>query len=89
VKEAALLGKASIVCAGVGDFDEYLQNGHNAFVVPRSIDGSELAEVLRKAYHQPDLLRTLGTAVQQAVLERFAITAESLQPYLALAETLH
>ena len=49
VKEMALLGKTAIVCQGVGDFDEYLVHGRNAFLVPRSTDGSEIAAILRRS----------------------------------------
>ena len=35
VKEAALLRKPAIVCKGVGDFEDYIQNGRNSFLVDK------------------------------------------------------
>ena len=55
VKEMALLGKTGIVCQGVGDFDDYLEHGRNAFLVPRSTNGSEIAEILRDVYSEPSV----------------------------------
>jgi glycosyltransferase involved in cell wall biosynthesis len=86
VKEVALLGKTAIVCQGVGDFDDYLEDGRNAFLVPRSTDGSEIAAILREVYAAPDRLQTFGESLQATVLERFSAKPESVDRYLALAE---
>ncbi len=74
VKEMALLGKSAIVCEGVGDFDEYLENGRNAFLVPRITDGSEIAEIVRDVYANPARLEALGRSLRATVLERFTIS---------------
>jgi glycosyltransferase involved in cell wall biosynthesis len=86
VKEIALLGKTVIACRGVGDFDDYLENGRNAFLVPRSTDGSEIAEILRDVYSEPTRLDRLGKSLRATVLERFSLKPESVDRYLELAE---
>jgi glycosyltransferase involved in cell wall biosynthesis len=86
VKEMALLGKTAIVCRGVGDFDDYLEHGRNAFLVPRSTDGSDIAAILREVHATPEELENLGQALRTTVLERFRTKPEAVDRYLALAE---
>jgi glycosyltransferase involved in cell wall biosynthesis len=86
VKEMALLGKTSIVCQGVGDFDEYLRHQENAFLVPRSTDGSEIAEILRSVYASPGELDRLGASLRQTVLKRFSVRPERVDRYLELVQ---
>ncbi len=88
VKEMALLGKTAIVCEGVGDFDEYLEDGRNAFLVPRATDGSEIAEMLREIYSNPRRLERLGRSLRTTVLARFGLKSESVDRYLELARPL-
>jgi glycosyltransferase involved in cell wall biosynthesis len=85
VKEMGLLGKTVVACSGVGDFDDYLEHGRNAFLVPRSTDGSEIAEILRGVYSEPSRLNGLGESLRATVLERFSVQPESVDRYLELA----
>jgi glycosyltransferase involved in cell wall biosynthesis len=85
LKEMALLEKTVIACRGVGDFDDYLQDGCNAFLVPRSTDGSEIAQILREVYREPTRLDALGKSLRLAVLQRFSLKPESVDRYLELA----
>jgi glycosyltransferase involved in cell wall biosynthesis len=86
VKEMALLEKTVIACRGVGDFDDYLRDGSNAFLVARSTDGSEIAEILREVYAEPTRLDGLGKSLRAVVLDRFSVKPESVDRYLELAE---
>jgi glycosyltransferase involved in cell wall biosynthesis len=86
VKEMALLGKTVIACEGVGDFDDYLEDGRNAFIVPRTTDRSEIAAILRDVYFEPARLEGLGNSLRAAVLERFGLKPESVDRYLELAD---
>lgn len=85
VKEMALLGKTSMVCQGVGDFDEYLEHGRNAFVVPRSTDGSHMEQILREVHADPEMLTALGASLQATVLSRFGHESDVVLDYLELA----
>jgi glycosyltransferase involved in cell wall biosynthesis len=86
VKEMALAGGTVIACEGVGDFDEYLRNGHNAFLVPRTTDGAEIAQIIRGAYCSPDDLKPLAAALRAAVLDRFGVTPAAVDRYVAIVE---
>jgi glycosyltransferase involved in cell wall biosynthesis len=85
VKEMGLLAKTVIVCEGVGDFDEYLTDGRNAFLVPRTTDGSDIAEVIRGLYGDPSRLQGLGQSLRESVLERFGTNPKTVDRYLELA----
>ena len=85
VKEMGLLAKTVIACEGVGDFDEYLSHGDNAFLVPRNTDGSDIAEIIRGLYGDPSRLRDLGQSLQETVLERFGVNPRTVDRYLELA----
>jgi glycosyltransferase involved in cell wall biosynthesis len=61
------------VCNDVGDFDDYLVNNVNAFVINKDLPGSELEEILRKVYKQKELLGYLGNNLHKKVLETFSI----------------
>lgn len=85
VKEMALLGETALVCSGVGDFDDYIEHGRNGFLVPRTTDGSEIADILREVHRAPEALEAMGSALRAAVLERFSVTPERVARYLELA----
>jgi len=84
VKEMALLGKTAIVCEGVGDFSEYIEDGRNGFMIPRTARPEDLAEVIRTAYNSRERLETLGAALRVEVLERFAVSDRRVADYLEL-----
>jgi glycosyltransferase involved in cell wall biosynthesis len=86
VKEMAMLSKTAIVCDGVGDFGDYVEDGRNGFVVPRSAEPSELADVIRGVYAEPAALTTLGTTLRVDVLERFGVSDARVADYLALLD---
>jgi glycosyltransferase involved in cell wall biosynthesis len=73
VKEVGLLEKPVVVCNDVGDFDDYLVNNVNAFVINKDLPGGELEEILRKIYNQKELLGYLGNNLNKKVLETFSI----------------
>ena len=85
VKEMGLLARTAIVCQGVGDFDDYLEHGRNAYLVPRSTDGSEIAAIVRECCRSPEQLERLGRSLRATVLERFGVTPQAVDRYLELA----
>jgi glycosyltransferase involved in cell wall biosynthesis len=86
VKEVGLVGRTAIVCQGVGDFDDFIESGRNGFLVPRSTDGSEIADALRELYATPDRARTMGALLREAVIRRFSLRPEIVDRYLELVE---
>ena len=87
VKEMALLGKTAIVCRGVGDFDDYIEHGRSGFLVPRTTDGSEIADLIRAIYRSPAQLPKLAGQLRTDVLGRFSLTEERVARYVSLAES--
>lgn len=73
IKEAGLLKKAVICCAAVGDFDQYLVNNDNAFLVHKDRVADEMTAVLLDIYHKKlDAVKT-GAALYNTVISRFTV----------------
>ena len=76
IKEAAMLGKTGVVCKGVGDFDDYLVDKRNAFVVDPNNTLSEMVEALTALFSSVDYrsdLEQMAAILQPEVQERFNI----------------
>jgi glycosyltransferase involved in cell wall biosynthesis len=84
VKEMALLGKPAIVCSGVGDFSDYVEDGRNGFVLPRRTEASDLAAVIRRVYADPAVLASLGAELRVDVLQRFGASEARIDEYVSL-----
>ncbi len=84
VKEAAILEKPSIVCAGVGDFDEYVIHKVSGFVVPKEDPREEVCSVLRECYQHKEDMESIGRNIREAVLKKFTISSV-VGEYLQLA----
>ena len=72
------------VCAGVGDFSDYIVDGVNGFLLP--IEGTEgaIEAVIRKAYADKTALPSLGRKLREDVLGRFSVREETVDQYEAL-----
>jgi glycosyltransferase involved in cell wall biosynthesis len=84
VKEMALLGRTVIACQGVGDFDDFVEPGQSGYLVPRSTDGSEIAERVRELYADPERAHAMGALLRDAVISRFSLRPEIVDRYLEL-----
>jgi glycosyltransferase involved in cell wall biosynthesis len=84
VKEMALLGKTAVVCAGVGDFNDYVQDGVNGFEMSRPGSAHELAEIIRDVHSSPQRLTPMGVELREAVLARFGVSDARVGDYLEL-----
>jgi glycosyltransferase involved in cell wall biosynthesis len=73
VKEAGIVELPVIVCKGVGDFEEYLTNGVDSFIISPSHFCEEAFEIIvRNTNHESNQL--LGKALNQVVINRFHIS---------------
>lgn len=81
IKEAGLKRLPVIVCKGVGDFEEYLENGVNGFLVDKDDPVPEASKILRELYLNPNLRKSIGENLRQTVLDRFS--AEKVAPLYA------
>jgi glycosyltransferase involved in cell wall biosynthesis len=73
VKEAALAGLPVIVCSGIGDFDEYLENERDAFVLDPSRFVEMAANVIGRNHSDIGKLRSMAERLAVKVRTRFDI----------------
>jgi glycosyltransferase involved in cell wall biosynthesis len=73
VKEAGLTKKPVIVCQDIGDFNDYLVHGVNAFLVSKDAFVAESIEVLKTYYNKPKELASIGTNLHTSIITRFDI----------------
>lgn len=73
IKEAGLLKKAVICCAGVGDFDQYLADGNNAFLVNKNGVVNEMTAVLMDIWNKKLDATATGHALYDTVISRFTV----------------
>ncbi len=75
VKEAAMCKKTVIVCKGVGDFEDYLQHGVNAFFVDKEYPVNEAVNLLAADYRDKILLESMGEKLHDMVINKFSMDA--------------
>lgn len=73
VKEAALVDLPVIVCKNIGDFDDYLVNQKNSFVVNRETIVKEATDVIVKNYQDTRKLKEITDSLKADILKRFSI----------------
>jgi len=73
VKEAGLVEKPVIVCGGIGDFDDYILQGRNGFVVRKDHFIEDASEIINANVNRGERLNELGQRLRDDVLERFDI----------------
>ncbi len=79
VKEAGIVRRPVIVCRGVGDFDDYILNGENGFLVSKDNFTAEASEILQRYLSDRSLLSRIGENLRAVVVRRFGI--EGILPY--------
>jgi len=75
VKEAAMCKKTVVACKDVGDFNDYLEQLINAFVVDKEDPVSETVTLLKEYYRDKDRLREMGIALHDKVVNTFSMEA--------------
>lgn len=73
VKEAAFCSKTAVTCSGVGDFDDYIIQGENGFLVNPQNKTAEAVTAIEEISRNKTLLPNMGEKIKQAVLDRFSI----------------
>lgn len=73
VKEAGLTETPVIVCKGIGDFDSYIQNQLNGFLIDRDQFARQAAELIDQIFGNREFLKTIGTNLKDSVLKKFSI----------------
>ena len=84
VKEMGLAGKTAVVCSGVGDFDDYITNNENGFLMDPNNSGLELQAAIEFAYNNTGKLNAMGEALKKTVVGKFSPNIEILNLYKSL-----
>lgn len=82
VKEIGLLNKTVAVCSKVGDFDDYIENNKDGFLLNPINTEEEIERIIRLSYMQPEILKEMGTNLHNKVLNRFNKSPEIINQYL-------
>jgi glycosyltransferase involved in cell wall biosynthesis len=72
VKEFALLGKPSIVCKNVGDFEDYCTN-KNSYLIKKDFDFVDLKSIVIKAINNKQELKRKGEEIRKKIKSLFSI----------------
>ena len=86
VKEMGLMEKAVAVCRDVGDFNDYIEDGRNGFLIDRKNLEISVEEIIRRAYADKEQLRSMGRELKRDVLNRFSDSVENRAKLLSLIE---
>jgi glycosyltransferase involved in cell wall biosynthesis len=81
VKEFGLMRKPVIVCSGVGDFDQYIVNRENGFIVNPPEEAKEFEEHIRFVYQHPDEAAEAGKRLHDRVMELFSPNQKTMALY--------
>ncbi len=81
VKEFGLMKKPVIVCTGVGDFDQYIFNKENGFVVKPPDEAAEFKEYIRWVYANKPLAEEMGRKLHDSVVRIFSSGEETMRLY--------
>jgi L-malate glycosyltransferase len=73
VKEAGLVELPSIVCKGIGDFEDYIVDGENGFLVDAEEFVERSVDVISRYSTQKLLLEKIGENLKKSVLELFSV----------------
>lgn len=84
VKEMGLLEKAVAVCKNVGDFNDYLTEGHNGYFLDRENISQTIEMAIRDAYANPEKIKDFGRELKLDVVKHFSDSAENRQRFLDL-----
>ena len=73
LKEAGYCKRPAIACKDVGDFDDYIINEENGFLVDRANPVEPSIQILKELYNNPARLKTLGENLYSTIIKEFAI----------------
>lgn len=83
VKEFGLMKKPVIVCTGVGDFDQYIFNNENGFVVKPPEEAKEFETYIKWVYANKSAADEMGKKLHGSVLKIFSPTPETMNLYVS------
>ncbi len=88
IKEIGLMEKAVAVCRGVGDFDEYIEEGRNGYFMDIAHPEKDAEKVIEHIYSHKELIPTLGQQLKRDILSKFGNNSDTLKKYQSLIESI-
>jgi glycosyltransferase involved in cell wall biosynthesis len=82
VKEMALLEKCVIVCSETGDFDEYIINRDNGFLVSKENTLDEMVDIIVPLYKDKAEMIKIGSRLREVVIQKFSNSSEIIEQYI-------
>jgi glycosyltransferase involved in cell wall biosynthesis len=73
VKEMGYCRKTAIVCNDVGDFDDYIENGVNGYIVDKANPIEPAFKILKELYGDQAKLSALGNNLYSTIIREFSI----------------
>jgi L-malate glycosyltransferase len=73
VKEAGLVACPCIVCRNVGDFEDYIVNGQNGFLVSNDPPVEEVMHAMMTASENKEQLKEMGKKLKTTIVNEFDI----------------
>ncbi|HEX8515667.1 MAG TPA: glycosyltransferase [Bacteroidia bacterium] len=73
-KEMALFGKPVAVCDQVGDYNDYIINNVNGFLMPVNDTASHLKRIIKEIYAGTHNTGQMGTLLKKEIIEKFDIS---------------
>ena len=83
IKEAAFVGKTAIITKNIGDYDDYIEDKKNAFLISKNITSEDLANLIQKIYNDKYNLKKMAVNLNETIKKRFAIE-NTLEKYIEL-----
>jgi glycosyltransferase involved in cell wall biosynthesis len=84
VKEMALLNKPVAICSGVGDFDDYISEGYNGYILSRDELSASLEKAIRSVYNDSATGEKYGRNLHIEVIKKFSDSPENKKRYQQL-----
>lgn len=84
IKEIGLQEKVVAVCSGVGDFDDYIVNEENGFLMNIEQPEVDSEKIIRKIYNKKELISTIGAKLKQTIRQQFGNYDEIKKKHLDL-----
>ncbi len=71
IKEIGLLEKVVAVCKGVGDFDDYIIDEENGFLMDIEKPEVDAERIIRKVYNEKKLISLMGSKIKSSIEKQF------------------
>ena len=81
-----MLEKGVAVCKDVGDFNDYIRDGQNGFMIDRGNLVSSLEGIIRTAYAGKERLEEMGKELKKDVLDMFSNAEKNRKRFIDLIE---